>query len=217
MTTLPLPRLAALLTAHAKGFYATEAATQLLIGHETWLHRSDFLNACVWAATDDDRDGPVTGFEDVDITHAWIDWAAIPAFAETAPCSGSEGRVLRLVAELSGYDTATPLDELLSGLDDHNSALVVDSIAHALHVGHSGPEEFHAIRRVDGEPMESETGIDWYHLENAVDGADFLASGGYVSDNEDHGPFEFEVVRMVVHPVARFIYPTPDDSGEGDQ
>jgi hypothetical protein len=135
MTTVPVPRLAALLTASAKGYYATEAAAQLLIAHEMWLHRSDFLQDCVWVSSDADDDGcpawpcalPID-----DLTHAGIAWDRLAAFAISAPCSGSESRILRLVAELAGYDTATPLDELLSGLDDRNGALVVDTIAHAL-------------------------------------------------------------------------------------
>lgn len=216
MSTLPLPRLAALLTAHAKGYYATEAATQLLIGHETWLQRSDFLAACVWAATDDDRDGPVTQFDADEITRVWVDWESIPAFAATAPCSGSESRILRLVAELVGYDTATPLDELLSGLDDTNSAKVVVAIAHALRIAGDEREAFYAIRRTDGEPMEHETGIAWYCIAGPDAFAEFVSDGDYAYD--DHrGLIELELVRMVVHPVARQIYPTPDDSGEGDQ
>lgn len=134
MTTVPVPLLAALLTASAKGFYATEAATQLLIGHEMWLHRSDFLAACVWAGTADGEDGSPAEFDAQEISHVGVDWDRIPDFAATASCSGSEGRILRLVAELAGYDTATPLDELLSGLDHENGRLVVQAIAHALHL-----------------------------------------------------------------------------------
>jgi hypothetical protein len=138
MTTVPVPRLAALLTASAKGYYATEAATQLLIGHEMWLHRSDFLHDCVWLSTETGDYGcPASPCELTvdDVAHAFITWDYLPGFLEGAPCSGSEGRILRLVAELAGHDTATPLDELLTGLDDHNGALVLVAIAHALGLG----------------------------------------------------------------------------------
>lgn len=145
MQTLPLARLAALLTANAKGYYATEAATRLLIGHETWLHRTDFLASCVETWDAEYSVGAATWPDHLDldpdtITGAAVNWGHIPGFVAEAACSGSEGRVLRLVAELAGYDTATPLDELLSGLDDRNSRLVVDAIAHALHLPAPYPE-----------------------------------------------------------------------------
>jgi hypothetical protein len=122
MSSLPLDlnHLAGCLRASAAGYYPSEAATELLIAHASWLRRDDFLTACV----DHDHDGltPVV----------WIDWAAVPAFLAKAPCSSSEARVLRLVAELEGEDTGWPLVDLLTGLDDTNSRLVLDAIAHAL-------------------------------------------------------------------------------------
>jgi hypothetical protein len=140
MPTLPVPRLAALLYDNARGVYATEAATRLLVGHETWLHRSDFLAACVWTGTEAiDIPVEIAGNHANDPRlRAAVDWSEIPRFVETAPCSGSEERILRLVAELAGYDTGTPLAELLFGLDDHNGALVLDAIAHALHIRPEG-------------------------------------------------------------------------------
>jgi hypothetical protein len=140
MQTLPLPRLAALLTANAAGYYATEAATRLLIAHGTWLHRVDFLVACVstWDANSEPLGSWVwhraEWLRPAHVAAASVQWDRIGAFLDTAPCSGSEARILRLAAELAGYDTATPLDELLSGLDDTNSRLVVAAIAHALNL-----------------------------------------------------------------------------------
>ncbi len=122
MNTLTTDTIAALLRQRATGSYADEAAVELLIAHRTWLDRPDFLTACV----DYDHDGsdPVV----------WVDWQAVPAFVDGAPCSASEGRILRIAAELSGIDTACPLADLLCGLDARNSVLVVDAIAHALRV-----------------------------------------------------------------------------------
>jgi hypothetical protein len=124
MPTLPLDldQLADCLRANAAGYYPSEAATELLIGHGSWLRRDDFLTTCV----DYDHDGttPV----------AWIVWAAIPAFLAVAPCSSSEASILRLVAELEGEDTGRPLVDLLTGLDDANSRLVLAAIAHTLQV-----------------------------------------------------------------------------------
>jgi hypothetical protein len=122
MHTLTPDQLGALLAASAAGYYPTEAAARLLCGHRRWLERHDFRTACV----DHDHDGtdPV----------AWVDWQAVPAFADRAPASSSETRILRLAAELAGVPTGHPLGDLLSGLDDYNSALVIDAIAHALQV-----------------------------------------------------------------------------------
>jgi len=132
MTNVPPPRLAALLRDQAKGYYATEAAAELLIAHGTWLHRTDFLDACVVAIDAAGNDLGSPRHPAGTVTRAGIAWDDIPAFADTAPCSGSEARILRLVAELAGTDTATPLGELLSSLDGRNSALVLDAIAHTL-------------------------------------------------------------------------------------
>lgn len=115
MTTLPLPTLAALLRASANGWYATEAATELLIAHDVWLRRSDFLEACVWVG--------ITGTEP-DQRIATIEWDRIPTFVAQAGCSDSERNILRLAAELAGVDTGVPLGELLTGLGEVNAGLV---------------------------------------------------------------------------------------------
>lgn len=122
MTTLTPGQLGHLLCEWAAGSYADEAAVELLIAHGTWLHRDDFLARCV--EYDHDGSRPV----------AWVDWDAIAAFLDDTGCSSSEARMLRLAAELAGIDTGRPLADLLSGLDDRNSLLVVDAIAHTLRV-----------------------------------------------------------------------------------
>ena len=124
MHTLPTSHLAPALRAQAEGSYTAEAAVELLIGHGVWLARRDFLNELVEYAGDSTT-----------ITHAWVAWEHVPTFANRAPCSGSEGRILRLAAELHGTDTGVPLAELLSQLDDTNSALVRDAIDHILSHG----------------------------------------------------------------------------------
>jgi hypothetical protein len=126
VTTLTPSQLASLLRESAAGYYAAEAAAQLVCEHRSLLTRADFLAACV----DYDHDGtaPV----------AWFDWAAVVDFSRRGPLSGSEARILRLAAELAGQDTGQPLDELLSGLDDGNAQLVLDAIAHALPSLHRG-------------------------------------------------------------------------------
>jgi hypothetical protein len=159
MSTLPVPRLAALLRHNARGWYPTEAATELLIAHERWLHHSDFLLSCVWASPNGGVvDGPPVWFDEFDpprwfedfytdtavddrpvgtspdqITSAGISWDDVPQFLDRVGCSGSEARILRIAAELAGIDTGQPLAELLSSLDGTNSSLVIQAVAHALH------------------------------------------------------------------------------------
>jgi hypothetical protein len=147
-------RLVSLLRHHARGSYASEAATGLLIDHGTWLRRRDFLAACVWlvhpdgqtigpAATGvserplwaDDLDpyDEVLGSVDIDTAKAvGISWGDVARFLDTAPCSGSEARILRLAAGLAGAPPEGPLGDLLSGLDGRNSALVLDAVGHVL-------------------------------------------------------------------------------------
>jgi hypothetical protein len=123
VTTLTPDQLTALLQAWAAGYYTDEAAAQLLTEHHTWLTRADFLAACV----EYDHDGTTPA--------AWVVWDAVSAFLDRVGCSSSEAQLLRLATELAGVDTGVPLAELLSSLDDRNSRLVVDAIAHALRVG----------------------------------------------------------------------------------
>jgi hypothetical protein len=121
--TVPLDQLADLLVADARGDFAKEAAAHLVVAHDRWLRRDDFVSALL--GYDRHLDGhPV----------AWIDWPEVPAFLDQHryACSSSEARILRIAAELAGTDTYTPIDELLTGLDDTNAGLVLDAFAHAL-------------------------------------------------------------------------------------
>jgi hypothetical protein len=61
---------------------------------------------------------------------ASIDWDRVEAFLATAAASSSEVAVLRLAASLAGATTSTPLRDLTGGLDDTNSALVLNALAH---------------------------------------------------------------------------------------
>ena len=119
MNTLTPRQLGELLLADTDGTYTAQAAVRLLVEHETWLHRPDFVTACV---NYDHHGQPV----------AWVDWPAVPAFADRAPCSTSEAAVLRLAAELAGMATHRPLDELLTGYDDHNARIVLAALTHVL-------------------------------------------------------------------------------------
>ncbi|MDT5025457.1 MAG: hypothetical protein QOE61_1883 [Micromonosporaceae bacterium] len=117
------PPLAADLRAHAHGLHATEAGCELLINHATWLHRNDFRDQFVH-----------TGLSITDATTpmAYIDWAAAIDALDTGrlPCSGGEGRVLRLAASLA-QGMPVNLSDAVTGLDHSNIDLVVQAIHHA--------------------------------------------------------------------------------------
>ena len=107
--------LAGLLETGASGYHPDEAAVALLIGHDTWLHRSDFVRTCV----------------SVDEPMAFIDWLAAVAALDCGnlPCSTSEASVLRIAA---GFG-AVPVDlrAMLCGLDARNIVLVAKAVLHA--------------------------------------------------------------------------------------
>ena len=114
--------LAAALRLWAKGLFSTEAAVELLIGHGTWLYREDFLEIAVEFGREI-ADGVVL---------AAVDWAAAVAALEAGglPCSGGEGRILRLAASIGG-GIAVSLGSALPGLDERNIAEVARAVLHA--------------------------------------------------------------------------------------
>lgn len=118
-TTGPEPASAQPLRAHARGLYAAEAAVELLINHATWLRRATFTNRFL---------RPAQG----DPSMAYIDWAdAITALdAGQLPCSGGEGRILRLAASIAD-GTPVDLGDALTGLDQRNINLLVRAVLHA--------------------------------------------------------------------------------------
>jgi hypothetical protein len=128
-TRLDAEALADALTAGATGCYGTEAAIELLIEHGTWLHRRDFVAAAIRVSDDEE---PVM---------ADVDWTA--AITGEFPCSSTEAQVLRI----AGQPTGEPLRRLLAGLDDTNSGLVLDAVAHAC-----GWHTRHLARTVTGHP-----------------------------------------------------------------
>ncbi len=106
----------------AKGLFSTEAAVELLIGNGLWLYREDFLEIAVEFGR-----GIIGG-----AVMAAVDWEAAVAALEAGglPCSGGEGRILRLAASIAG-GVAVDLGSALSGLDEHNIAGVARAVLHA--------------------------------------------------------------------------------------
>ena len=123
-TTLTADELAPMLRAWASGMFASEAAVELLIAHDVWPRRRDFLFTLVDAI--DDGWGPRGSV----VPMAAIDWDRVEAFLVSAPASRSEISVLRCAASLAGAAVNVPLRDATAALDETNSALVLNPIAH---------------------------------------------------------------------------------------
>lgn len=114
----PIDRLSAALEANAKGLLCMEAAVDLLIQQQSWLHRRDFVNSHV--ETDATTDT------------ASVDWSGAVAALDAGqlPCSSGEGQLLRIASSLA---EGIPIDlhDATTGLDAINTALVAHAIHHA--------------------------------------------------------------------------------------
>jgi hypothetical protein len=106
----------------AKGLFCTEAAVELLIRHGSWLYREDFLEMAV-----ESGQGIASG-----VVMAAVDFEAAARALEAGalPCSGGEGRVLRIAASIAG---GVPVDlrEAMTGLDENNAVLAAAAVLHA--------------------------------------------------------------------------------------
>ena len=114
--------LAGALRACAAGLYCSEAATELLIGHGTFLLREDF-RAFTWeGASITDGATPM----------AAIDWeTAITALTTGGlPASSGERSILQLAASIAA-GTPVSLRDTITSLDDRNLGLLLTAIRHA--------------------------------------------------------------------------------------
>ena len=106
----------------AKGLLGLEAAVELLIGHRSWLRREDFLEIAV-----ESGQGITSG-----AVMAAVDFEAAARALEAGvlPCSGGEGRVLRIAASIGG---GVPVDlrEAVTGLDERNAVLAAAAVLRA--------------------------------------------------------------------------------------
>lgn len=115
--------LAAFLRIGAQGCHSDEAAVGLLVEHDLWLHRSDFVRTCLTVETDI--------FAEEEDVAAFIDWSAAIRVLDAGalPCSSSEAGVLRISAGLAGVPVN--LRAMLGGLDTRNIQLVAEAVMHA--------------------------------------------------------------------------------------
>ena len=114
--------LIAALRAHAAGLHPDEAGTELLIGHDGILSRSDFARFVHTG----------TSISDGSTLMAWIDWdAALSALHDgRLPLCGGERRILTLAASIAeGFPVC--LRDAIPGLDNRNVRLLITAIRHA--------------------------------------------------------------------------------------
>lgn len=97
-------------------FVSTQSAAQ----HGVCLRRDDFTSRVI-----------TTGTSTSDATHmADIDWDNTVLRPAELPSSGGERRILQLSASLAA-GTPVSLRDTITGLDDHNTALLPAGIRHA--------------------------------------------------------------------------------------
>jgi 8-oxo-dGTP diphosphatase len=121
----PLHQLCTALRSSAKGLLCSEAATELLIEQQSWLHRRDFVEQFI------DTTNP-TGEPTRSLDAAFVDWsAAVAALHQgSLPCSSGEAQLLRIAGSMA---EGIPLDlrEALTVLDENNTRLLARAIFHA--------------------------------------------------------------------------------------
>ena len=115
----------------AKGLLCLEAAVELLIGNGSWLSREDFAGIAIEFAVE-------SGWEvSSRRPMAAVDFVAVAGALEAGvlPCSGGEGRVLRIAASIA---EGVPVDmrEAVTGLDEDNAVLAAAAVLRA--AGHRG-------------------------------------------------------------------------------
>ena len=140
----PIHQLSAALRANARGLLCTEAAVELLIEQQSWLHRSDFVDDFV------DSDTPTSPPWIDHFETAFVDWAGALAAVDAGrlPCSSGQGQLLRIAGSLA---EGIPVDlrDALTGLDTINTGLVARAVFHA--AGHRPSPSERPANSVTGE------------------------------------------------------------------
>ncbi|WP_304452655.1 hypothetical protein [Nocardiopsis sp. YSL2] len=109
----------------ADGFATDRAAVELLITHQSWLTRADFLTTCVELLPTEELFAP-------DRPIAVIDWETVTGFLTEGglPAASSDVAILSIAASLG---TGHPVDlrDALVGLDATNTAAVATAVVTA--------------------------------------------------------------------------------------
>ena len=104
--------LEAVLRTSAVGGFGFKAAVELLVSHDYWLRRADFVEATVTVDTDE---------------QATIDWAEAWSFCTQAEASDAELCVLRMACSLADPSFKVGLGEV-GCLDHRNLNLLQDAL-----------------------------------------------------------------------------------------
>ncbi len=123
MTNYTTEDMATMLRAAADGLSCDRAATELLIGHDDWLRRTDFIDQCITVAESISEPGRML---------ALIDWGSVDrALDEGALVSSSSARAMLAIAASLAAGRPVDLRETVVGLDATNTALVATALVTA--------------------------------------------------------------------------------------
>lgn len=156
------PALAQMLRNWADGVHSAEAAVNLVIGADLWLHQPDFRRDCIFAVSNGAGRGGHAPM-------ATISWHAASRYAEQASASRAEIAMLRLACSIAGVATGS-LRDLTAPLDPTNTARLIDALAHRN--GWHGTGVTHTTQGDQPYPIRSarSTGHDDTHVRSAVRG-----------------------------------------------
>jgi ADP-ribose pyrophosphatase YjhB (NUDIX family) len=123
----PIHQLSVALRANAKGLLCAEAAVDLLIKQQSWLHRRDFVDGFIDTVTAN-HSQELTPYSDT----AFVDWVAALAALDAGRlrCSSGEGQLLRIAGSLA-EGIPVNLRDAMTGLDTINTGLVARAICDA--------------------------------------------------------------------------------------
>ena len=144
--TLSEPALAQMLRTWADGVHSAEAAVNLVINANLWLHRPDFRRDCIVAVSD----GVAMGGR---APMATVNWHAASRYAEQGTASRSETAMLRLACSVAGVATGS-LRDLTAPLNPTNTARLLDAMAHRAGWHETGVE--HTTKGHQGAPALAE-------------------------------------------------------------
>ncbi len=104
--------LGAVLRTSTVGGFGFQAAVELLVDHDYWLHRADFVEATVTVATDE---------------QATIDWAEAWRFCDQTEATNAELCILRMACSFADPSFKVGLGEV-GCLDHRNLNLLRDAL-----------------------------------------------------------------------------------------
>jgi hypothetical protein len=125
---MPVEELAVALRRRAAkhGDWDRIAAVELIVAHESWLHRRDFRRYVQW---------------ETDGSGAWLDLAGLARRVDPARASTSEAAILRLACALVGAGPEEPVElplgpwsvqAMLRPLGHANAALAAEAVRYAV-------------------------------------------------------------------------------------